>query len=69
MMVRFLSIEKPAVGRRFWEKAEHCDFAGNDYLNKLHFSYISKGYIISHKPFWIHQYLYFHKINKRIVGT
>ena len=69
MMVRFLSIEKPPVGGRFWEKGEHFDFASNDYVKKLHFSYMSKCYIISHKAFWIHQYLYFYKINRRIVGT
>ena len=31
-------------------------------LKKLHFYYKFKGYMISYKPFWIHQYLYFHKI-------
>ena len=50
-------------------KEVHCDFTSNDYVKKLHFCYISKGYIISHKSFWIHQYLYFHKIYMIIVGT
>ena len=47
----------------------HCDFTSNDHVKKLHFCYISRGYIISHKPVWIHQYLYFHKIYMIIVGT
>ena len=39
------------------------------YVKKLNFCYICEGYRISHKPFGIHPYLYFHKIFKRIVRT
>ena len=57
------------VNQNKQHKEAHCDFTSNDYLKKLHFCYVSKGYIISRKPFWIHQYLYFRKIYKIIVGT
>ena len=50
-------------------KEVNCDFTSNDYVKKLQICYIPKGYIISGKPFWIHKYLYFHKMYKRIVGT
>ena len=38
-------------------------------MKKLHFCYISNSCTTSHKPFWIHQYLYFHEMYKTIVGT
>ena len=44
-------------------------FSSNDYVKELRFCCISKGYIMSYKPFWIHQYLYFLKTYKIIVGT
>ena len=47
----------------------HCDFTSDDYVKKLHFCYILKGYLIPNKTFWIHQYLYFHNMYERIVGT
>ena len=46
-------------------KEAHCD----EYVMKFYFCYISRGYIISHQPFWIHEKLYFHKIYKIIIGT
>ena len=38
-------------------------------MKKLDFCYIFKSCTISHQPFWLHQYLYFHEMCKRIVGT
>ena len=57
------------VNQNKQDASKNCDFTRNDNVKKLHFCYICKGYIISHKRFWIHQYLYFHKICKRIVCT
>ena len=49
-------------------KEPHCDFTSNNHVKKLHFCYISKGCTMFYKPFWIHQYLYFQKMYKKIVG-
>ena len=50
-------------------KEAHYDFTSNDHVKKLHFYYTFKGCATSHKPFWLHQYLYFHEMYKRTVGT
>ena len=46
----------------------HCDFAKKDHVKMQYFYYISKVCTVSHKPFWLHQYLCFPGMGKRIVG-
>ena len=37
-------------------KEAHWEVTSDGYEKKLHLYYISKGYMISHNPSWIHQY-------------
>ena len=57
-----------------WSKQTRCkeayyNFTSNDHGKKLYFCGIFKDLTTPHKPFWIHQHLYFHEMCNRIVGT
>ena len=44
-------------------------YGKKDYFKMLHFFFVTKRCWTSMKVFWIHQYLYFHKMQNRIVET